>query len=915
MPSPENHLREEISLLGDMLGETIQTLAGQEDFALVEQIRRLAWQRRTGDAAAGDELARLIAELDDDQFHVVIRAFTIFLDLANLAEDRQRVRVLRARQREAYPAARNESIRDAVLRLERGGATAEAMGRLLEQIHIELVFTAHPTEAKRRSVRRKLSRLRELLAERTDEQLPGERASTERRMRAELAKLWQTDFIRPWRPSVMQEVERGLAIKPVLWDVTPALLHDLRNALREAYPADPPAAPLLLTYGSWIGGDRDGHPGVTSDTTARTLAWLREAALEFHLVACRATFDSLSLSHRQVELNEALSDALARLVEKYPQLEAELSTIPPGEQCRCWLRVIHWRLVQTQQIAPERKTVPGAYLSASELAGDVRVLYDAVVDSPAGELLATEVQTWLDRIGVFGLHLARLDVRQDARRHREAMDEIFVAAGLMKSTEPIDEAKRLEILTNTLDRRIRVPIDKLSPETLETLDLFGRLHETVETYGIDCLGGHVISMTSAPSDMLTVLWLWRQTSPDSLAVADEQLVCLPIIPLFETIDDLANGPEILAQTLQIPAYREYLARQDDRQTVMLGYSDSTKDGGYLSACWSLYEAQTRLHRAAAGEGIQLTFFHGRGGSLGRGGGPAARSILSLPAETFHGSLRLTEQGEVLADRYDDPRIAYRHLEQMVGSTLQAASPDRSAKVNSDWTDLIERLHEKSFKAYRQLVERPGFVDYFRQTTPLRIIEHLPIGSRPSRRKSGGGLSDLRAIPWVFSWTQSRAIIPAWYGLGSATAPLLEEGHVQELLAEMYAEWGFFRATIDNAELALAKADFGIAQYYAGLTDQSPAMQAIAQQIADEYETTCAAVLAITGREELLEATPWLQESIRVRDRYIDPLNFIQVELLRRWQRCDEQDREPEEELLNLARLSIKGVAAGMRTTG
>ncbi|MEZ6070403.1 MAG: phosphoenolpyruvate carboxylase [Pirellulales bacterium] len=803
---------------------------------------------------------------------------------------------------------------DAISRICASGKPAGDVQRMLDQLHVELVFTAHPTEAKRRSVRHKLRTIRKLLYSKDEETLPADCDRTERLLRTELIKLWQTDFIRPWRPSVLQEVERGLSIKPVLWETVPHLLRDMRRALVDVFPDKTPRTRRCVTFGSWIGGDRDGPPGVTADVTEQTFVWLRKAALEMQIDNCNTIFESLSLSQRQYNFGAALNSAVYAACEYWPQLEVELANIPPNEVCRRWVGTINWRLRQTQHVTLDGGYAEGAYRSPVELARDVSTLYDAVVQSPAGELLGEEVQTWLDRIETFGFHLARLDVRQDGRRHRAVIDELLKAANLCSDPASLDEPGRQAVLVDSLDRKLQLPAGRISDETRETLNLFQLLHRVVSVFGEQAIGGHVISMTHAPSDVISVLWLWRQTAIDSIAYEGEADFDLPIMPLFETIDDLVRGPEILAGMFTVTPYREQVRRQQNQQTVMLGYSDSTKDGGYLSACWWLYKAQQALCGVAAEHDVELTFFHGRGGSLGRGGGPTARSILSLPAGAFHGSLRLTEQGEVLADRYDDPHIAYRHLEQVVWSSLLASSREADPQ-HKEWAELMQKLADESLHSYRHLVEQPGFVDFFRQSTPIGEVEQLPIGSRPSRRKSGGNLSDLRAIPWVFSWTQCRCLIPAWYGLGSALAKLLGDDATRERLQSMYREWPYFRATIDNAELALAKADLGIAEQYAHLAGAAETLARVGELIVAEYRASCDAVLALTGCAELLDGTAWLKESIRLRNRYIDPLNFIQIELLRRLRATSPRDVEVMEELRHLTRLTINGVATGMRTSG
>lgn len=930
-------LRSEITALGRLLGYTIDDLAGTENLETVEAIRCLSRDHRNGDPNAESRLLSLLSSLNENQLRIVIRAYSIFLDLSNLAEDRHRIRTLRERTRRLAPKPRSESIEDALVRLKAAGLSAEQVQQLLDQVRIELVFTAHPTEAKRRSIRSKLRRIRELLDEADKDSSPdlveatrqyrnagqasGEEngravpVADERRWRdvaAELAKMWLTDFIRPWRPTVLQEVQRGLAIKPTLWDVVPQLFQETRTTLSRLFPDHAFRLDPCVTFGSWIGGDRDGHPYVTVDVSEQTVLWLREAALEFHLAACDELFDSLSLSNRQIALGEALEQKLAEAIKRWPELKSEEREIPPGEIVRRWLAMINWRLRKTQKVELGGAAVEGAYPTPCEFDADVSALLTAVSDAHGGWLLADEIINWLDRIRIFGFHLARLDVRQESRQYVAVVNDLFQHAGICDNPEELSEQERQTRLTETLHQPLQLRNAELAEETREALSLFRLLRQIVQVFGTQTLGGHVISMTHAPSDVLTVLWLWYHADLDQWVADDQVPEPLPIIPLFETIDDLQRAPQILRVLLQIPSYREYVHKQGNRQTIMLGYSDSTKDGGYLTANWELFRAQQTLDEIASSSGIQLTFFHGRGGSLGRGGGPAARSILSLPPKTFHGSLRLTEQGEVLAERYDDPRIAHRHLEQVIGSSLLAAGL-KSAEPSADWMETMQQLSETSFAAYRELVEQTGFVDFYRRATPISEIENLPIGSRPSRRRGSNSLSDLRAIPWVFAWTQCRCLVPAWYGLGAAMLPLLEDDTSRARLREMYQAWPFFRATIDNAELALAKTDLSIAQRYAELANDTEALSRIGAKLAAEFDAAHRAVLGVTGNQELLDGIPWLKESIRVRNRYIDPLNLIQVELLRRMQA--EEAPESNEELRHLTRLTIKGLAAGMRTSG
>lgn len=927
---PQNEvLRKEITQLGRLFGQVLKDFAGEDAFDLVEEIRAEARQFRDGDIEVGDQLEHLVADLSGDQLGTVIKAFSGFLELANLAEDRQRVRALRARERESYPAPRKESIRSAIQTLKEQGFTGAEIEAALEKVNIELVFTAHPTEAKRKSLRSKLRSIRKLLStlDRSG-QLPSEQSEVEQQLAQEITKLWQTDLIRPTRPTVLEEVQRGLSFQPVLWETAPRIMQELRSAVKECYPELTAPTPRVLQFGSWMGGDRDGNPHVTPEITEQTFLWLRRDAIESHVKQCQKLIDSLSMSSHGDGVAE-LDAALAQAVQAWPELEARLAPLAENECYRRWLKVIQWRLEQTAATELKRPVPAGAYLHAEEIARDVELM-QTTLNATGNRITAeTEIQGWLDQITVFGLCTARLDIRQHAGVYSGVMNEIWQAANMLAEGQTLSEEERCKLLIETLPLAPNLAPVGLSDDARKTLNLFRLLRRITRRFGMANIGGHIMSMTTQPSDILTVLWLWKWSTRtdaekfddrEELAELDDSLL-LPIMPLFETIDDLTRGTDILADVLKFPEYREYVHQQGDQQTVMIGYSDSTKDGGYLAAAWALQRGQLQIYESAKQEGIHVTFFHGRGGSLGRGGGPAARAILSLPSETFDGSLRLTEQGEVLAERYDDPNIAHRHLEQVLWSVLMAAT-HTSSEETSRWRSIMDQLAEKSLGAYRDMVDHKAFVRFFRNVTPIAGIEQLPIGSRPSRRKGGDRIEDLRAIPWVFSWTQCRCLLPAWYGLGSALAELLEESPAAlKDLQNMYRDWRFFRATIDNSILALSKANLPVFRRYVELAGDDAEIEQIAQFIYDEFSRTRQAVLAITGEQELLENVPWLQRSIIVRNGYVDPLNFVQVEIMRRRNEIeaegleDSEELEELEELASLTQQVIKGVAAGMRTTG
>ncbi|WP_397571482.1 phosphoenolpyruvate carboxylase [Schlesneria sp. T3-172] len=913
-------LRRDVRTLGDMLGDVIRELAGESALERVEQIRKVARERRSGVEEAEGELAALIEALDEPTARDVTRAFSIFFDLANIAEDRHRVRILRSRELERHPQPRSESIGEAIAKLKGAGFTPVETQSALDRLAIELVFTAHPSEAKRRSLRVKLRRMRQALEDLDlADLLPRERQKLENLLRTEMTALWQTEFLRPNRPTVLQEVRRGLTIAPRLWEVVPGIYDDLRRALEVSYPGVEFRLPLFLKFGSWIGGDRDGHPHVTRDVTAQTLLWLREAAIEAHLKQCRQLSEFLSISTKESSLGPQLNDEFDAATKKWPVILERVQTIPSTESCRLWLAVIEWRLEQSFGTSIGEKLPEGAYRDGAELEQDVLKLVNSLEGLGTLHLIRNELLPWLDLVRVFGLHMNRLDVRQDARRHIEALTEIFAKAGITANFEALPEEERQEVLTRTMPWKEEISHDGLSPHVVETLELFRLLHAAMATFGPSCVGSHIISLTSAPSDMLSVLWLWRWAqsvgNPPGTDVAnlEDQLA---IAPLFEKIGDLRRGPETLEAILKHPVYASHVQKLGSRQIVMVGYSDSTKDGGYLAACWGLYRSQSELQRTADRYGVKLTFFHGRGGSLGRGGGPAARGIYSLPPEALDGSLRLTEQGEVLAERYDDDQIAYRHLEQVTSATLLASAlPARTAKPA--WSVIMEQLSRRSYQAYRELVDQPGFIEFFSSATPIDEIESLNIGSRPARRRGERTLADLRAIPWVFSWTQNRSMIPAWYGLGTALTEVLEERpNDWQTLYEMYRQWPFFQATIENAALALAKADEFISSRYADLVQNTEVRDLLGGLIDVERDRSRKTILALTGGTDLLSATPWLQASIDARNPYIDPLNLIQIELVQR-RRSLPADTPPEdaERLGGLLRLTVQGIAAGMRTTG
>ena len=887
--------------LVELLDVVVREQVGESLADTMQRIRRLSIERRVGLPDAESRLVEDLSQLSTTDMRAVIRWLSLFFDLANLAEDQSRVDILKQRESVALAEgiSRAESIAAAVKQLRDNGVDAAAMQRWLDRLKIEPVFTAHPSEAKRRTTRQLLRRIRQLLPCIVDKDT--EACGQEAELMANLTVLWQSDLVRPDRPPVMSEVSRGVYFASTLWDVVPQTYRELRVALRAAYPHYHFEVPRFLSFGSWIGGDRDGHPFVTVDVTKRTFARLRRAALEGHLAECKRMHNQLVMSDQQVRSEETLRTLIDQCLKQWPELERRLRPVSQLETYRRFVRLLEFRLESTLSSVTSNELVGGRYESVAEFRSDLTELRESMLENRGDRIVEQYLQPWIDLVGTFGFHFASLDIRQNSEIHRQCLEEI--ASQILSDGETA-----LHELISTDGQVGAVDVDRLSAESREVFDTFLLLAEEYATWGEAPVGGYIISMTHSAADVLTALWLWRlawsQNRPK------EELPAMSIMPLFETIDDLRNAPQIMTELLTTPAYERYLTSSCERhQTVMVGYSDSTKDGSYLTACWELHQAQRKLADVAEQQHVELTIFHGRGGAIGRGGGPAARAIQSLPKRSVGGCVRVTEQGEVLSERYDDPVIAHRHLEQIINATLiVSAAPGRTP--DESWRDAMQRLSDESFRKYRELVEHPGFLQYFDEATPISEIETLPIGSRPARRGQRKSLGDLRAIPWTFAWMQSRHVLPAWFGLGTAIQKLVADINPDwQILRAMYAEWPMFQALIDNTELALAKADMQIAHLYASLTNTADT-DAVWQEISTEFERSRGAILLIKENNDLLADVDWLKSAVMNRNPYVDPLNLSQLNLLKRI-RAEDAD----EELVELARLSIQGIAAGLRTTG
>lgn len=913
-------LSRDIHLLGDTLGAILHALEGAEIFEMEERIRLLAkrW-RGEGDPSTFATLAQVCASLSPEQAYPILKAFTTYFHLVNLAEEHHRVRVLRKRAAQAPQRPLKDSIAEAVIYLRDRGLSAEEMQRLLNHLQIELVFTAHPTESKRRSIMEKLRAISQALYRlETEHLLPHERDEVLSEIRTQVALLWLTDEVRARRPEVMDEVKNGLwYFTETLFQVVPEVYRALRRALEQAYPGSPFDIPPFLKFGSWIGGDRDGNPYVTPEVTENTFHLHARLARQYHHRHVMQLIQHLSVAESHV--SSTARRHLQAILQGMPEAVRErLHGRNPHEPYRQALSVVAMRLPSP---APEDTTqgvrsAIAPYANTDEVLADLQRIAQALTTDGYHELVDACLRPFMELLTTFGLHTARLDIRQHSEVHAQVIEEVLALQGTVTAYRGLSESQRRELLEALLARAAPLPTEimdhaSLSPSTRDMLALF-RLLRRIKDLQPEAVGIYLISMSHEVSDLLEVLLL---ASWVGLYHPQQGRSALDIAPLFETIADLEHAAEVLDALFRSPAYAQHLALRQYHQVVQLGYSDSTKDGGYVAANWALYKAQQALTAVARQHHVRLTFFHGRGGTIGRGGGPTHRAILGLPPGTVQGRIRITEQGEVIFDRFSHPVIAHRYLEQVVGAVLQVSGglvwePDAQAR------EAMETLASIALRTYRHLIHKtPGFLTYFRQATPIDVITVLTLGSRPARRSGQPSLENLRAIPWVFAWMQSRHTLPGWYGLGTAFLDYMwsfPQGLAT--LQRLYRTWPFFQAMVDNAQMALSKADMPIAEQYAGLVTDPQVRQRVFHAIVTEYVRAREALLAVTGQNELLDHEPVLQRAIRLRNPYVDPLNLIQIGLLRRFRQLP-PDNPQRERVLHALRLSIVGIASGMKNTG
>jgi phosphoenolpyruvate carboxylase len=894
-----------IHLLGDILGGVISELESRELFETEERIRAAAKDRRAGDAQAARQLSAEVEALAVNSARVISAAFAAYFDLVNLAEENQRVQQLREREIEFYPKPLDESVAHAISLLKKGGVTPEQMQTLLDVLSIELVLTAHPTESRRRTVISKLQRLANLLDRLSNEKLSAHRQKKIRdAIRAEVVALWLTDRHRASSLAATDEVRTGLYfVDSVFWDALPGLYEDLDDALSTHYPGlRTPKSWLKLA--SWMGGDRDGNPNVTHRVTAETLRLHRGLAVEKHRLSLQDLARHLSMSDHRLPPPPELVEWIDSH-RPFPPHVAYIEQRYAAESYRLVLSLLAGYLADAS-----RDDMTARLLESGE--HQARITVDELLDPVtliAKQLPASLARDEIERVErqlyIFGLHSMRLDIREESGRLNSALGEVLRALNLTEDFASMLLEERLALLTRLLSE----PLPDLSahpgvtPEAAETWSVFQLIKRVKDVYGPELLGPFVISMCRSECDVLAVLLLARWIRCDN---------GMQIVPLFETIDDLQAAPSILEDLYNLSVYKEHMATCNNAQVVMIGYSDSNKDGGYVTANWSLYQAQEQITQVSHKHGIALTIFHGRGGTIARGGGPANRAIRAQPPGSVNGRFRLTEQGETIAGRYSNPELAHRHLEQLVHAVLLASSPQAVKEIPTSWRSTMDAMSDVGFKVYRKLVyDTPGFIDFWQAATPLDEIKRLHIGSRPAARGQSSAVNKIRAIPWVFSWMQSRFNLPGWFGFGSSLLAVEDKA----LLREMYQGWLLFKTMIDNTEMSLIKADMDIASLYVDLVPDKEMGRHFYGLILDEYKRTWEAVLSISGHASLLDAEPITQHAVMLRNPYVDPLNYVQVEMLRRLRTLPDPESEQAHSLREVVTITINGIAAGLRNTG
>ncbi len=911
-------LRNDIRHLGRMLGDTVREQEGDSVFEIIEQVRQTAVRfARDSDPesqkSSRAELAALLDPLPRDTTQSVVRAFSYFLQLANIAEDAHHSRRRRAHDLAGSPP-REGSLIHALDALSTANITPEAIADFFAHALVAPVLTAHPTEVQRQSLIRNHREIARLLDARERQQMtPEEAADNDLGLSNAILTLWQSRMLRPVRLKVLDEVKNGVSyFRETFFTELPRLYIQITQQLQQRYPEKIWALPPFFRVGSWIGGDRDGNPFVTAEILTETLRVQSAAALNHYLEQVHELGGEFPLSDLLIQVTPELHSLAEHSPDKSPQRA--------DEPYRRALSGIYARLAATTRaldhVEPVRHEIAQAapYPNPEALRADLKILANSLKLNGGARLAGGRLRRLLRAVQIFGFHLAPIDLRQNSEVHARSVAALLAAAGRCPDYEALPENERIALLTAEIatPRPLYSPYLDYDEETRGELAIFFAARSLRDQYGAAALPNCIISKTDGVSDLLELALLLKEAG--LLRPGAQPRLDVNIIPLFETIEDLQKSAATMAGIFALPVYRQLIAGRGDEQEVMLGYSDSNKDGGFLTSGWELYKAEIALTRVFAEHGVRLRLFHGRGGSVGRGGGPSYHAILAQPAGAVSGQIRLTEQGEVISTKYGNPDTGRRNLEVLLAATLEASLTDHENRIEpaEQFHGVMDELSARAFNAYRGLVyETPGFTTYFRQSTVVSEIASLNIGSRPASRKASERIEDLRAIPWVFSWAQCRLMLPGWYGFGSAVDGYLAENpHGLATLRRMVHAWPFFKSLLSNMDMVLAKTDLAIASRYAELVADGELRQRIFSQIQAEWQRTRHHLLAILEQDDFLSENPMLKRSLQLRAPYMDPLNHLQVELLKR-HRAGETD----ERVARAIHISINGVASGLRNSG
>ncbi|WP_408960385.1 phosphoenolpyruvate carboxylase [Natrinema sp. 74] len=896
MQSHNREIQQDVRELGALLGDVLEEQTSRQGFETVESSRRAAIEYRSGERDSRDSLVADLEGLSPHHQRVVSRAFTTYFELINLAEERERVRTIRTDSHEGTLADSLETAAD-----ELGEADVETIQQILDDVLIEPTFTAHPTEARRKTVKAKLRDISTSL-ETLDERLLTEKEEEQvwRDIDAEVTSLWQTPQVRNRQPEPEDEARNvQWYLENTLFDVVGEVYDELDDAIDAEVPADI-EIPKLFEFRSWAGSDRDGNPYVTPEVTANTLERQRSVILEKYREQLKRLSGVLSQDGSRIDPGSAFQAALERDRERLPGSARTAQERYPDEPYRQKLKLMRERLERVGDVRP------GGYDDVDDLLSDLEGIAQSLRTNGAESVVEAHVDPIRRQVATFGFSLASLDLRDHQQKHTDAIAEALEREGIDYTS--LSEDERVELLTDAVLQDEPVvdlsETEGLSEDSARVLELFDSLADWQTEYGVEAIDTYAISMTEEPSHVLEVLFLADQAGVVSLPEHSG----IDIVPLLETEYALSGARRIMGTLFENEAYSQALEARGQTQEIMLGYSDSNKENGFLAANWSLYKNQRRLGEICDDHDVTMRLFHGRGGSISRGGGPMNEALLALPNSTVTGQVKFTEQGEAIAEKYGNPRIAERNIEQMLNAQLRArkqAIDQPEEAVREEWLEAMGTMADAARQEYRDLLESEGFVRYFEQATPITVIEDLDLGSRPASRSGERTVEDLRAIPWVFSWTQSRCILPGWYAIATGIDAFLQAGGSMETLQEMYDEWPFFQTTLDNAALSLSRTELEIADRYADMAD-TELRERFFPRLTDEYERAAALIQEI-GRRDRLHTRDWLGENLERRNPYVDPLNMLQISLLNQTDRTDIEERT--------LRLTVKGIAAGMKNTG